>query len=402
MHIAFFDVVHNTIRLEKQMEAIRRAGDHRITLVRIDSRSMAQRWHTLCDQVIDVNLPGVCYRSRFAGKLYRATLRKRLASTIRELDCDLLHVFGTWNDMARTVIETASCPCIYDVYDFAGIRKGVGGLPKRGRNDERFCLEHADGIVTKFPDEILGYYRGLGYQLPGKILHYMDYCDDTSWITLEENRARPEQWHLVQGGGVSPASWPRREHGYQQYHEVARSLAKQGVHFHIYPNPTLGRLLHQYACYRDLAKQEGCFHFHDPLPFAQFRKTISGYHWGAWIHPPEAPQLAKYYWYGIGNKLTVYLEAGLPLVANRELLFGSSIVEANDIGVTFDFADLDRLGERLDAADWSRLRENVGRFREQHSIGRQCHRLVSFYETLCTKATWKRSKARRVLATHST
>jgi glycosyltransferase involved in cell wall biosynthesis len=381
MHISFFDS-RTHLRLQKQMASIRRAGNHRITFVTTDAKLAGRHWHGLCDRVIPIRLPfarrraGRIVRRLFGGWLKRGD-RVRLAGAVRSLDCDVLHVYGTSNRLAQVVIENARCPVVYDAYDFAGVRKGVENLSSAQRQAERFCLENADAMVTKFTDDVLDYFRTQGYRLPARILHHQDYCDDTSWLPIEDIRPRPRHWHLVQGGTIAPASAPREEFGYQQYHELVPLLASQGIHFHLYPNPA--SRLRQFRCYRKLDRREPYFHFHRPLPLGRFPREIRRFDWGAWIHPPWSSSLTDYYWYGIGNKLTVYAEAGLPLVVNRELRFGSRIVEENRIGVTFDFAHVDRLGDALDAADWNRLRRNLDAFRKEYSIGRQCHRLMAFY-----------------------
>ena len=200
---------------------------------------------------------------------------------------------------------------VYDAYDFAGVRKGVEALPEDERQAERFCLEHADAIITKFPEETLDYYRKLGYRLPRKVLHQLDYCDDASWSPIDPDRPSPAEWHLVQGGTIAPASASREEFGYQQYHDIAESLAVQGLHFHLYPSPIQARRWADFECYRQLAARQPRFHFHRPVPFHQFCRELTKYDVGAWIHPRRAPQLTEHYWYGVGNKLTVYAEGGV-------------------------------------------------------------------------------------------
>ncbi len=384
MHVGFFDLIL-TMRLQRQMACLRRAGEHRITLLTDDMEPPGDAWKRLFDRFIDVRLAWLRRPGPILDQFCRGWLKHvdwlRLARATRALDCDVLHVYGGLsNFLARIVLENAPCPVVYDAYDFAGVRKGVEALPEDERQAERFCLEHADAIITKFPEETLDYYRKLGYRLPRKVLHQLDYCDDASWSPIDPDRPSPAEWHLVQGGTIAPASASREEFGYQQYHDIAESLAVQGLHFHLYPSPIQARRWADFECYRQLAARQPRFHFHRPVPFHQFCRELTKYDVGAWIHPRRAPQLTEHYWYGVGNKLTVYAEAGLPLLVNNEVLFGSRLVRENGIGVTFDFADIGRLKGLLDAADWPQLKRNLMRFREEHSIGRQCGRLTSFYE----------------------
>lgn len=384
MHIGFF-CLQASIRLQRLMECVRRSGKHKITFLTSDMALAGPQWEGLCDQVIDERPALLRRQPHFIKRFYGGWLKRfeipRIAKTVRRLDCDLWHVFGDRsNQYARAVVENARCPVIFDSYDFSSIDLGMENLRQAEREAEQFCLENAEAIVTKFPEEVLDYFRRRDYRLPTRVLHFQDYCDERQFSPISLDAQRPAAWHVVQGGGVSPLAAPPERFGYQQYHGLARTLAEQGVHFHLYPSPNLAAVLSQFQCYRDLAGQEPLFHFHDPLPYAEFRRALGTYHWGAWIHPPVSTALPKETWHGIGNKLTTYAEAGLPLIINNELPFGASIVRNAGIGVTFDWKDVDHLREILDAADWRRVRKNLADFREDFSIVRQGPKLMTFYQ----------------------
>ena len=387
MHIAYFEL-RDSLRVQKQMKCLQHDGGHKITFLTSGSQVQGPHWNGLIDEYIDVGVryptPPFRQLQRILRIGARPINRRRLAYAVRQLNCDLIHAYGAWgrHDYTKVVIENARCPVVFDAYDFVGIRAGVQALRPIERESERYCFENADAIVTKFPDEVLNYYRELGYCLPGRILHHQDYCEDSKSLPIEIELEPPNEWHLVQGGGAAPRSWPADEHGYQQYHELAQLLNEQEINFHLYPSYTQVGMMKDLKCYQMLDERLQFFHLHSPKPLDEYRSAIQTYSLGSWIHPPFASHLTKYYWYGIGNKLAVYAEAGLPLVVNNELLFGSRIVRDNKIGITFDYDQIHTLRQQLDSQDWKQLRFNLAQFREKYSISQQSTRLINFYKQL--------------------
>ncbi len=407
MHIGFFELKPH-IRLRKQVEGLRKLGSHRITLVTMGCNWLSE-YDGLFDKVIDFTphvrhtLPARALRrvanvtssERYSlptRVLRKATnplldLDKRfLARVIHNLDCDIIHAYGRSNVLTQVVIENARVPVIYDVYDFAGVRWGVETLPIQERQAERFCLENVNGFVLKFPEEVLDYYRDLGYKVESPMLHYGDYCSEELMVPVDIRRSKPEEWHIVYAGNVAPASLPQEKYGYVQFHGMARMLAEQRIHFHVYATPYNSYRSRLFSCYRDLEKQVPYFHFHKPVSYRRLSHEICKYHWGAWIHPPVAYDLSKQAWYGVGNKIISYAEAGLPVVVNRELLFGSKVVQENQIGCVFAYDEIDRLGEILAGIDWIGAQINLEGFRIRYSIANQVERLMEFYQQVLTQA----------------
>lgn len=389
MHIVFFEPIP-LIRIRKQVEGLRKSGSHKLTFITIGA-NWSDEYRGLFDRVIDFapyfryNLPVRAFRKGM--NLLFGLDRRLLARIIRKLDCDIIHAYGRDNVLVQTIVENTKTPVIYDAQDFAGVRYDVEALPARERAAEKFCLEHVNGIVTKFPPEVVNYYYELGYQIKAPVLHYEDYCSEEQMMPLDVYQPKPPEWHLVFTGTIAPASYPRDKYGYMQFHDMARILAKQKIHFHIYPSLYQQSYHKLFGCYLKLEKEIPYFHFHRTVTYNLLSQEISQYHWGAWIHPPVADSLGKYAWYGIGTKVISYIEAGLPVVINQDVLWGSKLVQENGIGCVFDYADISRLGEILNEVNWSTLRQNLEQFRMRYSTGNQASRLVEFYEQVIAQGS---------------
>lgn len=324
---------------------------------------------------------GVRLWNRVFDRLMPYRDETELAQIIRGLRPYLFHAHAEPNTVPRVVIENATAPVIYDTDDYAGVRYGVDALSPREREAEQFSLESANAIVNKCPDEMLNYYRGLGYKIQCPVLHYMDYCAEELMVPIDVSRSRHDEWHIVYTGDIAPSSLPREKYGYMQYHQLAHILGAQKIHFHIYANPyQFGRK--KDLSYRDLERNVRYFHLHRSVPYKSLAREICQYHWGAWIHPPIAERLSQQNWYGIGNKIVSYAEAGLPILINRDIVFGSKLVSENQVGCIFDYAVVDRLKEILDSMDFAKLQRNLIEYRNQYSISNQISRLIEFYEKI--------------------
>ena len=346
------------LRIYKQALALKQVGGFKLTLI-------AHR--------LDPNLMGEVF-----DEIHQVSNGLELAQAVRARSPYIFHAHAEPNQLPAVVLNEAKRPMIYDTYDYAGLRNGVEALTELERQCERVCLEKAAGIVNKFPPEALNYYRGKGYQITAPILHYEDYCLDHALMPILGNGKLPDAWHIVHVGAVAPASFDPKQFRHMQFHQVARILDRQGIHFHIYCNP------YQFDsgamnCYWQLSRELNCFHFHHPVPPQQLQKEISQYHWGSNLsgHPQPHLQDVKL---AIGNKFTSYLEAGLPIVAETCLHHAVHMINSMKVGVAVDWQGLKELGPTL-AQSWAGgVRGRLDGVRRQYSISHNCQRLADFYE----------------------
>jgi|GEM_PF-12801 len=351
-----FAKVNPQLRIFKQALALNKLGGYKLTLIAVGvDRAL---YGGLFDEIILVKT------------------HQELIDLVNQRRPHLYHVHAEPNVLPALVAAHAKAPVIYDAYDFAGLRNGVAALAEEERAAERYCLENAAGIVNKFTPEVLDYYRSEGYRITAPVLYYGDYCVDDWLAPISPNGHQPEEWHIVHVGAVAPASYDREQFRHMQFHDVARILDRQGIHLHIYPNPYQGAR-EVFGCYDALDRELRCFHFHDPVSPLRLNQEIARYHWGSNLagHPQPVIKDAVV---AIGNKLTSYLESGLPILALDTLRHAAQLVESIGAGLSVGWSDLGSLDTHLRRA-YSASRAGVERARRDFSISHHGHRLAEFY-----------------------
>ena len=307
---------------------------------------------------------------------------KKLKKIVTSTNVDLFHTHAEPNDIPRVVIENSDKPVIFDEQDFSGISCGLENLDKKTREDERYCFEHADGIVRKGPPFEIDYYRQHGYNINCPEVQWMDYCDEDLFADMNSAKLSDEdgETHFVLIGSISP------DPNYQIKYciPLGKELARQKIHLHIYPAPPEYKISKEY---HELDRKEKYFHFHKPAPYKELSKEIAKYDWGivdASVTLPtdfEGERMSNdRKKSGIGNRPFTFMEAGIPFIGSKMYVLYREIIERNQIGLSIDNTELRRLGELLKDYDYLELKENIRKARETLSLSEQIGHLEMFYQ----------------------
>ena len=308
---------------------------------------------------------------------------KRIVNSIN-IDVDIFHTHAEPNNIPRIVIENSTKPVVFDEQDFTGISSGIEKLDTKTKEDEKYCFEHADGIVRKGPPFEIDYYRQHGYKIDCPEIQWLDYCDESLFADTNTTKLSDEdgELHLVYTGTISP----NKKNLYKYFIPLGGELAKQNIHLHIYP----ASLEFEYLIskeYMELDRKEKYFHFHKPIPYEKLGVEIAKYDWGvvdASIVLPvnfEGVRLTKERKRtAIGNKAFGYMEAGIPVIVSRMYTAYKDIIEKNQIGFSMDKDELNKLGKILKEHDYQKLKENVRNVRKILSLSKQIKYLDMFYQ----------------------
>ena len=379
------------IRIYKQAKALKRTGRYRLIL--IAQRYDKELFKDVFDEIIDFgseyySVPDFGFHLIGKDITLRNILRKisrrrsneekELAKIVKETDADLFHAHAGPNIFPKIVIENATKPVVFDAYDFSGISSGIENLDEKERIAEKYCLEHADGIVRKGPPFEIDYYRQHGYKITCPEIQWMDYCDEDLFVDMNAKKLSAEdgELHLVYTGAVCVDP----KYAFCYFIPLGKQLAKQKIHLHLYSNP------YQYATskeYIELDKKEKYFHFHNPVPFMELSMEIAKYDLGVIIHEnirSECCWTEEKTKVGMSNKLFSYMEAGLPIIVSNHLLAIKDVVKRNEIGFSIDDNEINRLGEIIKNYDNFKFKENVIKNRKILSLSNQVERLKNFYK----------------------
>ena len=354
------------IRIFKEALGIKKSGRFKLTLL------AAHYDNTLFKDVFDRIIP-------FKDG-------NELARMVKGMNPYLFHAHAEPNTVPAIVIQNAQVPVIYDAYDYAGLRKGVENLSPQESAAERFCLENANGIVIKYPEETLNYYRKLGYCISAPIIHYSDYCAEEFMASVPDTIHKPEEWHIVYIGNIFPLSSGNRFKR-AHFHDMAKNMDRQCIHFHLYPNPYQYRS-QDFQCYVKLSQNLPHMHWHEPMHPLSISKEISKYHWGFYLPTHSNLMRESKFPYDVGNKITTYMEAGLQIVTHVYAYHVADITKQLGVGLVLEKWDqIENLRPHLEAA-FLENRKTVKNARNLYSIKQNYSRLLEFYQRVCQEISY--------------
>lgn len=306
---------------------------------------------------------------------------KELESVVKLLTPLIFHAHAEPNLEPSIVIANSQVPVIYDVYDFSGLRYGIENLNEAERSYEKYSLENADAVVFKFKEDILDYYRSNGYNIKSPVLTYLDYCIDDY---LKFNNPISDKYSLVYAGVLNPSELPENKFGNNQYIRFVKSFISQQLFYHIYINVWQTDVESKYWDYLELEKKSDYFKFNFSLPQDKLQAEISKLHFGTSFH--DFSKTNHHPLFGetsIGNKLSTYLEAGIPVIVGKNLKYNSEVVENLGVGFSIELDEIDNLSLYLKEIDFAKLKSNVFSVREKEfSAYKQVEQLMKFYKIL--------------------
>ncbi|QLQ08357.1 MAG: hypothetical protein HZY76_21790 [Anaerolineae bacterium] len=170
--------------------------------------------------------------------------------------------------------------------------------------------------------------------------------------------------HIVYCGGVWPEDrYPAATHGYAQYLEVARRLAAQQLHLHIYPaNRGDGVPFAEFSPPTGPKRRPTPIFISTALPYAGLMAALPTYDFAMHIFGPgidtqtgqNSPDKLRY---SSANKLFDYIEAGLPVIMHSGF-HQRGLVRHYGRAIVID--TLDGLAERLHVAGRAPFPRRVG------------------------------------------
>ena len=346
----------------KQLAALKGLGTHRIVF--FGHMFDPIQFSRFCHEV-------VAFRN--VWHLKRLTRRRRPLS---------FHVFGQPSWTAKAVIETAAAPVVFDIVDSVAVMYGRDSRTHAADiADERFCYEHADGVVYKSPEiEFLK----IWYDIQAPTIHMLDYCLE-EFFAPEETRPISEETgecHLFYTGAVFPMSFPRETHCYSQFADIARIICDQGIHFHIFPSLVFRT---DFSEYENLAREHPFFHWEPFLPVDELNRRCARYDLNTKLHfyrgtranTPEKVATST------GNKLFSGFESGVPMLVSAENKYEKDLVEQWGAGFAIEEKDLPHLKTILQTVDLKAMRQRVLQLRRTElNMRNHIQRLTDLYRQI--------------------
>jgi hypothetical protein len=234
------------------------------------------------------------------------------------------HVFGNWMYQTPAVlVRYRPGKVVVDPYDVLGgltrerllhFYPGQVGL-------ERYALEQADGICCRsLETQFLK--RTMGYRFRGRRIFFPDFAVPVDGA--REPGANVDSIHVVHIGSIT-LEGPEPEHKTGHFLKIAESLAREGIHFHLYDGARVpGKFEDLYRDYLVLGRRTGFVHVHPEVPMDQLVRELRGYTFavhiaGERLHfgddDANCPR-ARHEHY-VPSRIFDFLMAGLPVILHE-------------------------------------------------------------------------------------
>lgn len=296
----------------------------------------------------------------------------------------LIHAFTLPSYQIKDAITHTDIPVIMDVQDMHISYFGLNSPKLYMKVDmpyESYSIKHSAGIVSQ-SIELTNACRE--YQIDSRppTLFFPVYCDDDQ-ILVPEKQTPSADIHVVYAGSISGSFQDDKHFGSMKLFWLIEAFARQKIHFHIYPSPTIrfrDLILQEYQEWDD---QEPYFHLHESVSQQQLGKELSQYQYGLLpFFLEDTGRSANKLGLGSSQKLYNYIEVGLPVIISEDLRFQSWMATRYGGGIQVKKTDFDRMRELMEEKDYSERIDHLIRNREKITLGQNITRLINFYQEL--------------------
>lgn len=346
------------------------------------------KWHKRFD---DYTAILICHKDGFRDKYVNPSLDqvvlfrnhwhlKRILRQYKHIS--LIHSFGPKSFYPAIAKKCTSVPFVYDMQDVLVTYYGLNPPIRWYREElpnEKYCLENCNGFISHSLEFQEGIRR---YQIKKKPENlFFPLCCDDDVQEIKKGKFNPAEFHIVYVGEVAGSFRDSRQFATIQFHYLIQELSKQRIHLHLYAAP--GTMADDVNEYKTIAKENPFVHMHESVHQSALAKELSRYDFGLipFFFKDTMHDWAKFK-YSTSLKLFNYVEAGIPVISTKDVVFQSWIVERYGLGITINKVDIPRLKTIVQNTNYPELLKNIEMNRPKISLSRHINRLILFYNNL--------------------
>ncbi len=334
------------------------------------------------------------------------SLHKKLIVLIRILKLRPYVIFGKANPnlpVALFRILFNQTPFIYFPYDIRCqyshpnpvYAMKTRGLSRAEIKAERFCFEHADGIMHKGSPEELKHLNGrmLGdnIKLSKHQITFHPYCSKEFCVPINKNKLSKidneiHTVYLTTGGEINRET-------YKIFFDFAKRLITQKIHYHLYVGKIISSKIDRTQEFIKKNKDYPnfkYFHIEESRNPKEIVKEISKYDFGLLSHfleenltPIEQEErlFELEQGFAVTNKVSTYMEAGIPVLCSPEIAFSHKLYDNYKI-LPLPNPNIKNLNEKLHRIDYKQLEKNLLKAREDFDMDKNFPRLEKFVKEI--------------------
>jgi hypothetical protein len=312
-----------------------------------------------------------------------------------------LHIVA---DMSGTLpialsIESGHCPVITDYNDFKQIvfRDDRTARIQASLSETEYMVEKqaqsyvfrkSQGIVYKDSPEVIDF-LSKQYGKAAKPLSFKPYCSAFEGKTKPPGKKSGDPIRIVYAGGLPPES---RWHSYSidgSLMETIEKLTAQGIMFTLFNAGDFTGT--GYEKYFRIAEENPFFEYRKALPYDALVREIESHDFGFHCFDYSGCLENRFF---IDNsfpsKVFTYLDAGLPVIVNRDFRYVSDYVESNGLGVSIGFSEIGNLKTVLESQRVRSMVESIEEKRKSFSYKAHFHEFLDFYHE--SQRNWRHGR----------
>jgi len=282
-------------------------------------------------------------------------------------------------------------PLIYFPYDLGALSDKesvkIHGIKEFERKAEKYNFENSDGIIHMGGVDEIDYVRTVrkDIKMISNEFHFNPYCSKDFIVPLNKNKlSKDGEIHIV---NVSSSGSPKSGNPAGFILSYAKALAEQKIHLHLYIKPNTSSFEEVKNAImkqsRDIIKSK-YFHLHKPVNPKELPNEISKYDFGLWLYTfQDLPQEKKHdsaeAKFVTGNKITSYLEAGIPLFYSSNFEYADKLLKK--YGLSFplrSIKDVKKIKKIIKSLNYSQIEKKVIKAREALLMENQFPKLEKF------------------------
>lgn len=348
-------------------------------------KSFNKNYETAFDEIISLNLknlkPLTIFKKLIFSPLTLPTFLIKLLTikpkiAICEAPPHYLSAFFIW-------LFKRKCKTIYFPYDMISSRfkHPEKFQSKRELWGEKYAFQKCDAILCKsdlVEFDLLP--KNLQKSIQNKPkLAFQPYALNQFFI---HNKKKNKEAQIVYAGGYTlyQEVLKNRHPLYRDMSEYFYEILKQGFHLHFYSARAKLSKQDKERITKNEEQLLKRLHVHEHVSLNRFAEELAKYDYGLDVF--FFSDAAKKGIFSATTKFAFYLEAGIPIIINKERRLFSELIKKNKIGIVTEDYNLKDLKEKIKKAKYRNLVKNVYKFREQYSVENHINELINFFNKL--------------------
>lgn len=268
------------------------------------------------------------------------------------------------------------CPRVFylqDIWSYyskkISFEKDSGRMQFFNALSEGLSIKMADGILNRSGEGSLSYKKP---KIKVPVLDFLPFCIKDWLMPIKKKKITKKEINLVYAGTV----WDEWK-GHASFPVMINKIIDQKIHLHLYPSNKLSDELRKKL--QKIASENKFFHFYNKVDEDKINKEISKYDYALHLDFYDSSINPLWYITGMSGKIFGYIEAGLPIIINKQFRNMYNLIKNNNVGFGITYNGLSGLREKILSRKYPSKKDFL-KARDKYDIDKNIYNLEKFYD----------------------